>query len=161
MMKKQDTLLNVLKKIEPRLTKLSIILVNGEPIIHGDIGLNRLLPLPLLGDGIGRVLSISLAIMSASDGVILLDEVENGLHYSIHSKVWSSIDLISEEFNVQVFATTHSSECVTAAHNAFGNGKSQNFRLHRLDKKDNGEISVTTYGKNELKTAVESEFEVR
>ena len=72
-----------------------------------------------LGDGIGRYLSMSLAFYEARKGMILIDEVENGLHHSALKGVWKNLYTLSQKFDVQVFATTHSRECLVEARDAF------------------------------------------
>ncbi len=52
-------------------------------MIFADIGKDKLMPLPLLGDGVSRLMSIVLAIPMAEDGILLVDEKENGLHWSV------------------------------------------------------------------------------
>lgn len=130
---KQEILLESLKIIEPRLKKLTIVVIGGEPILHGDIGIGRLVPLPVMGEGMCRITSLILRIANAPGGVVLIDEIENGLHYSVLSKVWEAIGKAARDFKTQVFATTHSLECIIAAHEAFSKSEEYDFRLHRLD----------------------------
>lgn len=106
--------------LEPKLKRLTTITDNrGTPSIYGDIGAGRLFPLSVMGEGTKRLLALSLAFLNARNGVMLIDEVENGLHHSALTGVWKNLEWLSREFNVQVFATTHSYECVKAAHTAF------------------------------------------
>ena len=65
-----------------------------------------------MGDGINRILTIILALLNCKDGVLLLDEFETGLHYSVQDQLWEIIFMLSEKLNVQVFVTTHSNDCV-------------------------------------------------
>ena len=55
-----------------------------------------------------------LAMMNAKDGILLVDEFENGLHWSVQEEVWEKLFVLAEKLNVQVFATTHSRDCVQA-----------------------------------------------
>ena len=64
------------------------------------------------GDGIKSYLSIILALISNKNDIIYIDEIENGIHYTNFDKLWEIILKISKEQNVQVFATTHSKECI-------------------------------------------------
>ena len=73
----------------------------------------------LMGDGVNRLLDFVLAFFPVQDGIILIDEIENGIYHKRLGNVWKSLEWLSREFNVQVFATTHSYECVKAAHSAF------------------------------------------
>ncbi len=67
-----------------------------------------------LGDGINRFMAIICAIWASQDGYLFIDEVENGIHYTNYSKLWKIIFEVSKEANCQVFATTHSKECIEA-----------------------------------------------
>ena len=156
----QERLLEVLKIIEPRLSRLSVVVSGGVPIIHGDIGLGRLVPLPIMGEGMARLCSLVLAIAKARKGVVLIDEIENGLHHSIIDKVWKAIAKAAEEFDTQIFATTHSLECIVAAHKAFEESDVYDFQLYRLER-INDTINVISYDQEDLATAIEEGFEVR
>jgi len=153
-------LLETLRIIEPRLRRLRTIFRAGTPMIWGDIGLSRMLPLPLMGDGLGRLTSILLMIANASHGVVLVDEVENGLHHSVMERVWQAIGDAARRFDVQVFATTHSFECIRAAHQAFDTSGSYDFRLHRLERIDD-DIEIFTYDQEVLAAAMQADMEVR
>ncbi len=70
------------------------------------------IPLSSLGEGIKRFITIICAIYSSKDGYLFIDEIENGIHYTNLDKLWEIILTISKDQNVQVFATTHSKECI-------------------------------------------------
>ncbi len=155
-----DILLEVLKIIEPKLKKLSLVYSAGVPMIYGDIGINRLLPLAVMGEGMSRVSSLVLALAHYKNGIVFVDEIENGIHYALMEKIWRSINEASKQFNTQVFATTHSRECVVSAYNAFSINTEKDFLLHRLNK-SNGKIDAKTYSKKTLEAAIDTELEVR
>jgi len=157
---KQHTVVEALKIIEPRLKRVSVIVGGDEPTLHGDIGTGRLMPLPLMGEGMVRVANMVLQIGNASDGVVLIDEFENGIHHSVLPKVWMAVAQAAREFNTQIFATTHSWECILAAHEAFSEHDTYEFRLHRLER-ENEHIWVVTYDQKTLRAAVETGLEVR
>lgn len=156
----QDVLLKILKLVEPRLRRLAVAVVAGVPMIHGDAGLGRLVPLPFMGEGMVRICSLVLAIANSPKGVVLVDEVENGLHHSILNKVWTAVAEVARQFDVQIFATTHSLECIVAAHMAFIESGIYDFRLHRLEHV-NDAIRAVTYDRETLEAAIEMEMEVR
>nr|BAL54916.1 ATPase [uncultured Acetothermia bacterium] len=156
----QEVFLRVLRIIEPRLQRVFVRVIAGEPVLYGDIGLTRSIPLPLMGEGMARLSSLVLHIGNAPNGVVLVDEVENGIHYSVLPKVWQALAEAARHFNTQVFATTHSLECIAAAHEAFSQGKLYDFRLHRLER-INDEIRVFIYDQELLAAALEAGLEVR
>jgi ABC-type branched-subunit amino acid transport system ATPase component len=161
--REEESLSEVLRLLEPRLKKITTIITPAGPLLHGDIGADKLIPLPIMGEGIARLASIILAMSSIENGVLLIDEIENGFHYSVMEDVWKAITAAASDLNIQVIATTHSLECIRAAHNALAEVKRKNtydFLLHRLDR-DNGFVRVVTYEKETLEAAIESNLEVR
>jgi hypothetical protein len=158
--KRQDEIVSVLRIVEPRLQRLSLIPFAGQPIIHGDIGLRRLVPIPFLGEGMRRLLSVVLAIANTRGGLVLIDEIENGLHYSVQKQVWQALAHAARQADVQVFATTHSWECIRWAHEAFVQDSVYDLRLHRLDRTDD-QTSAVSYDREMIETALHSGIEMR
>lgn len=156
----QGAVLQVLRLIEPRLERLAVVVIAGEPILHGDVGTGRLMPLPVMGEGMTRLASLVMHIGNAPNGVVLVDEIENGLHHTVLTKVWHAIAQVARRFNAQIFATTHSMECIVAAHRAFSESERYDFRLHRLEHVD-GAIRAVTYDQETLEAAIEAGLEVR
>jgi AAA15 family ATPase/GTPase len=154
-------LVEALRIIEPRLQNVRLIYRGNPPEIYGDIGLEKPLPLSFMGEGFSRLANLIIAMSSVQNGVLLIDEIENGLHHSILPDVWRAINAAAEQFNVQVFATTHSYEAIQAAHKVFSETDDYDFRLHRLDRQDNNEITHVTYDQRTLQTAINMELEVR
>ena len=64
------------------------------------------------GDGIKHYISILCSLYSCENGYLFIDEIENGIHYTLYQKLWEIIFQVAEEQNVQVFITTHSKECI-------------------------------------------------
>lgn len=156
--KQGDLLLEALQVIEPRLRSIEDNSASGSPMIWGDIGLSELVPLSVMGEGMTRFASIVLAMASVPAGVVLIDEVENGLHHSVLADVWRVIDNASRRFGVQVFATTHSFECVQAADQAI---KTDALSLHRLGRDDDGNCHCVTSDRGEIAAALRHDIEVR
>ncbi len=158
---RQEEIIEYLKIIEPRLRNLKVILKRKEPIIHGILdGEKKPIPLYLMGDGIVRLMEFIQILSLEKDRIILIDEIENGLHHSVLKKVWKAIAQAARRSNAQVFATTHSYECIRAAHRAFSEGENYDFRLHRLERVK-GKIKAITYSKESLEAALEMNWEVR
>lgn len=122
---------------------------------------NNVVPLKSMGDGINRILTIILALVNADNGYLLIDEFENGLHYSVQEKLWEIIFKLSQSLNIQVFATTHSEDCIRAFESVLNqNQEHANGKLIRLDN-INGIIKQTEFNASELKTASENNIETR
>ena len=155
--KQGDLLTKALQIVEPRLKSVEEISVGGLPMIWGDIGLPELTPLSAMGEGMTRVARIVLAISSARGGFVLLDEIETGIHHSTMSDVWAVVAEAAHQFDVQVFATTHSFECLVAAHEALGEA----LRFHRLDRVKDGSNSCVTFDTEDVEAVVRHGMEVR
>ena len=155
-----DGVISILREIDPRVSRMAVVSLKGVPTIFADIGVGRLLPLPLMGDGMVRISSLALAIANAPNGAVMVDEIENGLHHTVMQKVWRAIAAFARVYDVQIFATTHSDECIRSAHKAFEADENYDFRLHRLDRV-NGTIRSVNYDQEMLSTALEAGLEVR
>jgi AAA15 family ATPase/GTPase len=156
--KRVGELISSLKEIDP---DISDIRINEIGILEADIGLPKLIPVNLMGGGIANSLSILLAMLDSQDGIVLIDEIENGLHHSIQQKNWKAVFKWAQDLNVQVFATTHSDECIRAFSNSvdmtlFGS-EAKLFRIERKDKK----FRAVEYTKELLSESLESKWEVR
>ena len=105
--------------------------MGGTPMIWGDIGLSELVPLPAMGEGMTRLARMVLGMSSIPGGVLLVDEVEKGIHHSAMIEALKAIRGTAERFDTQVFATTHSFECIEKAVEAF---TVEGFRFFRMSK---------------------------
>ena len=117
-------------------------------------------PLRSLGDGATRMFGVALALANCRHGILLIDEAENGIHYSLQSKFWNMVLRAADAHNTQVVATTHSKDCINgfaAAALAFPNIQGN---LVRIDR-HNGSHRAVDYSKEELETAAEQSIEVR
>jgi AAA15 family ATPase/GTPase len=133
-----------------------------QPLLYGALeGMERLFPLQLMGEGMVRLTDLILNIAGAPNGVVLVDEIETGFHYSVLPKVWQAIARVAREMNTQVFATTHSRECLIAAHQAFSKSEIYDFRLFRLEFGAEGKNRVVAYDRELLEFVLERDWEVR
>jgi energy-coupling factor transporter ATP-binding protein EcfA2 len=155
-------LVSSLQELEPRLEQLSLgfTLPERQTVLRGHVGLPRPIPLALLGGGAVRLTEVLLAVLSVGAGLVLIDEVESGLYYQNLERTWRAINEASKEGGVQIIATTHSRECVRAAVAAFGGADAGDFRLHRLERRDEG-IAVVTYEHHTALAALDLNLEVR
>lgn len=121
-------------------------------------GIDEPLPLKSMGDGITRLFHIIVALVNARNGLLLIDEFENGLHWSVLPKVWDIVFKLSERLNVQVFATTHSRDCIEGFDSAWNNYPTLGafFRLEA----NNGAIKVREYTSETLSDAIEMDVAV-
>ena len=157
--KRTDRIIKVLRQIEPSLANLSL---GTDGIIYCDIGLDRLMPINIMGDGMFKLLSIILAISDTQDEIVFIDEIENGLYYTSQEVLWAAIFESAKEFNVQIFATTHSIECVKAFSSSYSQSveNSDNIRMYRIERTDDN-FKVVSYDHKTLEASLDSDWEVR
>lgn len=111
-----------------------------------------------MGDGLNRVLTIILSLLNSKDGVLLLDEFETGLHYSVQKQLWEIIFMLAEELNIQVFVTSHSSDCLKTFSKT--NTKEQGM-LIRLEQRKSGITPVCYTDNKDIAFASENSIELR
>jgi AAA15 family ATPase/GTPase len=131
---------------------------NRIPLIKLE-GIDEPLPLKSMGDGMTRLFHIIVALVNAQNGLLLIDEFENGLHWSVQPSVWDIVFQLAEKLNVQVFATTHSRDCVQGFDSAWNKYPTLG-AFFRLDAKD-GSIRSTEYTVETLTDAIDMDVEVR
>ena len=160
---KERYVIDALKIIEPNIERIAYIeesSLERSAVIKLSNN-NYVVPLRSMGDGINRVLTIILALVNADNGYLLIDEFENGLHHTIQEKLWKIIFSLSQTLNIQVFATTHSEDCIVGFGNVL-NSLDNSFygKLIRLDN-DNGVIKQVEFDAKELKIATDNDIEIR
>ncbi|MDE2873514.1 MAG: AAA family ATPase [Gemmatimonadota bacterium] len=155
--KQAELVVEALQIIEPKLQAVDGFPGPGGYTLWGDIGLPEQIPLAVLGDGVNRLARLVLAMAHERGLVVLVDEIENGFHHSVLEKVWKAVYTTAERFDAQVIATTHSYECIAAAHAA---SPGHDLILHRLDADDDG-VRCVTYDSESIGGAMHHGFEVR
>lgn len=157
--KRESEIVEALKIIEPRIK--DIVLVNNK--IMADIGFESRLPIHVLGDGVRKVLAILLAIHSAKGGVLMIDEIDNGLHYSIMPALWKAILHACQKQATQLFVSTHSADFVQALVDAMtqDDGLDTSVSAYKLVKRDDDQLVALRYDKEKLIYAMNQEMEVR
>lgn len=157
-------ILNSLKLIAPQIEAVNLVGNeghNGERIPKGRFtGVEGPIPLRSLGEGMNRMFGIILALVNAKDGMLLIDEVDTGLHYSVLPDLWKVIFEVAHRLNVQVFATSHSWDCIQAFQLAADDNKGEEGIVIRLESRD-GEVLTVIFDERKLNIAVREHIEVR
>jgi AAA15 family ATPase/GTPase len=151
---------SLLQKIEPRLQSIESLQTGSEPLLYADIGLSEMIPVTQLGQGFNRLLDIYSELVAAEAKVLLIDEIENGLHHSVLKTVWTGLFTAAAEMDVQIFATTHSWECVLAADEAAAKQTAYDLNLIRLDRVDDN-VKATVIDRPAFETAKQLGWEMR
>ena len=121
----------------------------------------KFLLLSEFGDGVKHLLNIILALYLNKNSILYLDEIENGIHYTNLDKLWEIILSISKEQNVQVFATTHSKECIESYARVAKKLEDEEITFFKLGKNDEGKLKGMVYPYDWFIDSIEQEEEVR
>lgn len=123
-------------------------------------GDKRRVPLGSMGDGMRRLLALSISLIHAKGGFLIIDEIDTGFHYSIMAKMWELVVRTAKESNIQVLATTHSADCVKGLGLLCKSSPElqQNVSAHKVER--NLESNVPFTGA-EVLNAVEQDIEIR
>ena len=105
-------------------------------IVVGLKGTDGRIPIGSMGDGMRRLMAISTSLAFTKEGCLFVDEIDTGLHYSIMADMWRLIVMKAIASNTQVFATTHSWDCIEGLSQLLGNSPefSQEVAIHKIDR---------------------------
>ncbi|QTA87478.1 AAA family ATPase [Desulfonema magnum] len=123
-------------------------------------GIDQRIPIGSMGDGIWRMLGITLALIKAKEGILLVDEIDTGLHFTVMEDMWKLIAKTAERLNVQVFATTHNSDCWSSLATILcdKDADNKNVSIQRIEKNKKQAVAFT---RDEIIIAAKRGIEVR
>ena len=163
----EDLVIEALQTIEPRIIRIAPLSAEKYRYSETREGFvirlsdsNQRIPIGSMGDGIWRILGLALATVSASNGVLLVDEIDTGLHFTAMSDMWKLVWETAKRLNVQVFATTHSNDCWTSLATIANQEDTteDGITIQRIEKTKN--IGVA-FSEDEIVTAAHRGIEVR
>ncbi|MHC4425999.1 MAG: AAA family ATPase [Planctomycetota bacterium] len=156
--KRVQQLISFLNEIEPNIADLRL---NDVGLLEADIGLPTLIPVNLIGGGLARFMSIALAMLDCENGIVLVDEIDNGLHHSAQEKVWRAVFTWADRFDIQVFATTHSYESLNAFTACASSSLFPNVsKLYRIEREDKT-FKAVEFAAEDLTISLSKKWEIR
>ena len=160
--RKKRTLLDALRRIEPRLEDMHSLSPDGEQRVYLELdGLPTAVPLPQLGHGFSRLLYLYCSLLVTDAKLALVDEVENGIHYASLPILFKGVQDMAATQGVQTLMTTHSWDCIRAAYKTFADaGCLQDFQLIRLEREGDN-VRAVVINDDMLDTVMEAGYEVR
>ena len=158
--KQKDLILERLAMFDKAIYTIDIL---KDDVYIGFEGVNEQLPLGMTGDGLRRYLNIVASSANPLTNIILIDEIDNGLHYSAYKKLWEAIFALATETNKQVFVTTHSKETLYRLNEMLGEHSEyqDGLRLYTIEKTklEGHQAYMLTY--NGLHEACKNDIELR
>ena len=166
----EDRVTEALRTIEPTIERIATTgkesrFSRGYPGERGGVfikcaGIDRRIPIGSLGDGIWRILGLALALVHAENGVLLVDEIDTGLHFTVMSDMWKLVSETAKRLNVQVFATTHSRDAVDSL-GAISHADAVGANDVTIQRLERDKHRAVAFSEQEIVVAAEREIEVR
>jgi len=161
----EESMEDMLRRVDPRLKKVRVRAPQGEaPFIELDLGLSERMPLAQAGHGMSRLVALFSELLAQKTDVCLVDEVENGLHYSLLPQLWRGIATVARDRGVQVFVTTHSYECVEAAHEAMSTEPDYDFSIVQLFRSETDkplDVQGRVLDRSLIEAAIQGDVDLR
>lgn len=142
------------ERVDPNIQKIQLINRSGLNRFYVTSDrFDRSVDLTSYGEGLLRIFQISLSMAYASNGVLLIDEFETAIHKSLLVDFSRFVHQLAGKFNVQVFLTSHSKECIDAfIENGFRTEEITAFQL----KEEKGNIAAKYVDGKRLALLLES-----
>jgi hypothetical protein len=160
----EEEILNGLHLIAPNVERVNLLghsdMKSGRVPMVRVKGVLEPLPLRSIGEGMNRIFGIVLALVNAKNGLLLIDEVDSGLHYTVHPSLWRLIFQVAARLNIQVFATTHSWDCIEGFQQVAQEMAGKTAMLIRLEQRK-GHIVPILFDEDRLGIATRQDIEVR
>jgi len=156
----EDKMNSLFTSLDGRIQKVRVTSAPDGIQLMFDFGLNEMLPVSQVGQGIHRLIAIYSELIAGNARVCAIDEIENGIHHSMLQKVWTGIGTAAEQLDVQVFATTHSYECIEAAYRSFADRSSSGFAVIQLFRVSEA-VKSRVLNQEEIKLALEGGIDLR
>ncbi len=158
--KNEKNLIQYLSKIDNRIIDIKL---GSNQLIYFDVGLARLIPAQLIGDGVLKLMNVLLAIMEYR--IVLIDEIDNGLHFSALKDLWRLIFKVSADYKTQLFITTHDFETLKYLKEVLEEAEfesSQNdIRSYTVVRTVNNNFNIYKYNFNEFEHSLNQGIEIR
>ena len=157
---KEGEVIELFSRHFPTIEGLSIEVAAGVAMVYAKIkDKKEKQPLNLISGGMSKLASILFAIPTQVGGVVLIDEIENGLYYKKLPVVWESLLSFCKKYNTQVFASTHSLECLTSAAE-LAKENPEDFSVIYVSNKADGN-QLRQFSGEKFVLAIESDIEIR
>jgi len=163
----EDRIVAALKFLEPKIERIAAVAspyvfaggaTRGGFVVRME-GSDKRIPIGSFGDGMWRILALATAISRAKDSLLLVDEIDTGLHHTVMADMWRLIDSASRAFNVQVFATTHSNDCVESLA-SICNSKNDHSEI-TIQRIEASKSTAIPFSESEIKVSAERGIEIR
>ncbi len=158
--KEEHHIVEILQQVEPRIQDIML----GEKAVMVDVGLSQRVPINIMGDGIRKILAVIVTLFKSKDGIVLIDEIDNGIHYKSIPILWSAVLSMAKKNNVQVFASTHNADSLIGLERILSGGQ-QDMQdktiTYTIRRWENEELKAFRYDFEKFNYVINQEIEIR
>lgn len=157
---KKQFVVDALKEFDPDIESVEAL---PDGLYLAMKGMNELLPISMAGDGVRRMINIIASIGSEDYNIVIIDELDNGLHYSAHKLMWRILLKFIEKRNMQLFVTTHNWECLQSLKCVMQDDEKlqELANIYNIAKTEHEGFQAYRYSFEGLKEAINNEIEIR
>lgn len=156
---RKDRLIEIIKQFDRKAINVEII--NDNIYVQLE-NIDDLMPISFIGDGLQRFIGICAAVLNPNNNIVLIDEIDNGLHYTVIKQLWRSLIKLSIENDTQLFITTHNEESLKyLAAAVTGEDKNDVLSVFSVQMTKNAGLKAYKYTATALQGAVEKDIEIR
>lgn len=156
---KKNRLVDIIKSFNGEVVNIEFI--NDRVFVQlSDI--DKLIPISFIGDGLQHFIGICAAVINPENKVVLIDEIDNGLHYTVLKQLWKSLIELSIENDTQLFITTHNEEVLrTLAMVLEEDNDAIDLSVFSIQMTERAGLKAYKYPPQALRGAIEKGIEIR
>ena len=158
--KEKPAVIEALQTIEP---KISDVVVVGDNV-KVDVQLQKLIPINLMGDGTRKLFTVATALYNAKNGILIIDEVDNGLYHKSMKALWNLIITTATKLNAQVLVSTHSIDSLRALNSLLTDklpDSRDDVKIYTLRKNVEDNVTCYPYEYDKFSYLLDMEEEIR
>ncbi len=158
--KAKEDVLEILRNVEARIKDVVVV----EDCVMVDVGLKKMIPINMLGDGVRKLFALIIALYEVKGGVLIMDEIDNGLFHKSMRTLWRALLKAAEELDVQLFASTHSMDSLLALKQVLSEElpeMQELVRIYTLRKDENDDVATYLYDYEVFNHVLNQEVDIR
>lgn len=158
--KRDSELLELIQHFDPNIESFKLL---PDGLFLSIKGLNKMVLVNAVGDGLKKFITIAAAMLAHQNALIMIDEIENGIHYSAYSTLWRALFKAAQKNNNQLFITTHSYEELEYLRQAIGDAPTfqEMLSVFTINKSSKRGLEALHYGYESFASALDCENEMR
>lgn len=155
----KEQIVQLIREFDSRVENLEML---DEKISVKLVGIEKLMPISFIGDGLHRFIGICASIINQENKVVLIDEIDNGLHYTVLKQLWKSLIDLSIKNDTQLFITTHNEESLRSLAMVLEEDESSvDLSVFSIQNTEKSGLKAYQYPSEALQSAIEKQIEIR